>query len=187
MSECGRAMHEHKGKSSERLLDKGKILAALPVFAGQTVLDAGCGDGYMAMEFARLVGETGRVYAMDADSASIEAHKARLAAHAIEALTGDITATTHLPAGSMDLIYLSAVLHGFSEEQMHGFVQEAQRLLKPQGVLAILEIKKEKTAFGPPLAIRISPQELISRMPLAAGAMVEINDSFYLQRFAKGC
>jgi tRNA A58 N-methylase Trm61 len=54
--------HHHRGKSSESLLDKEIILAALRIAPGQTVLDAGCGNGYMSKAFSRLVGEAGSVY-----------------------------------------------------------------------------------------------------------------------------
>ena len=57
--------HHHRGKSSESILDKVAILKALDVRTGQTILDAGCGNGYMAKEFAELTGETGKVYALE--------------------------------------------------------------------------------------------------------------------------
>ncbi|MBN1864169.1 MAG: hypothetical protein JW808_04650, partial [Victivallales bacterium] len=44
--------HHHRGKSSESLLDKAAILGALRIEPGQTVLDAGCGNGYMSKEFS---------------------------------------------------------------------------------------------------------------------------------------
>ena len=49
--------HEHKGKTSEKFLDKQAVLKALDIKQGQSILDAGCGDGYMTKEFAKLVGD----------------------------------------------------------------------------------------------------------------------------------
>lgn len=46
--------HHHQGKSSESLLDKAQILASLSITPGQVILDAGCGNGYMAKEFAEI-------------------------------------------------------------------------------------------------------------------------------------
>ena len=43
---------------------------------------------------------------------------------------------------------------------MHDFIQEAKRLLKPNAILAIVEIVKKETPFGSPFNIRYSPQEL---------------------------
>ena len=185
MPECYRSTHKHKGKSSEKLLNKENILNALNITQGQTIVDARCGDGYMAKEFAKLTKESGKVYAMDTDNTSIEALLATLESNTIEAFTGDITSKTKLAPASVDLVYISTVLHGFSEKQMQGFVEEMQRLLKPKGILAILEIKKKNTPFGPPLSIRLSAEELKEKIPFVATVTFDINDYFYMQIFKK--
>ena len=59
------------GKFSEGLLYDETILANLNIYAGQTILNAGCGNGYMAKKFLKLVGNTGKIYALDPDKGSI--------------------------------------------------------------------------------------------------------------------
>jgi len=62
MPECKKAQnqkHYPRGESSESFLDKNAILENLIIMPGQIVLDAGCGNGYMAKEFAKLTGKTG--------------------------------------------------------------------------------------------------------------------------------
>jgi hypothetical protein len=59
------------GKFSEGLLNHETILANLTICAGQTILDAGCGNGYMAKKFSALVGAAGKIYALDPDKISI--------------------------------------------------------------------------------------------------------------------
>ena len=189
MSECGNAKapkHHHRKKSSESFLDKNQILACLPIASGQVILDAGCGNGYMAKEFARLTGETGTVYALDPDTVSIDALKSETAGTVIEPFVGDITQETRLAASSVDLAYLSTVIHGFSKAQMEGLLQEVLRLLKPKGRLAIVEIKKEETPFGPPLDVRVSPAELRHAMAgLTPSRLMDAGDHFYMQVFDK--
>ena len=63
--------HCHGGRSSESLVDKQRILACLDVTPGQVILDAGCGNGYMAKEFAERTGAAGMVYALDPDTEAI--------------------------------------------------------------------------------------------------------------------
>jgi ubiquinone/menaquinone biosynthesis C-methylase UbiE len=70
------------------------------------------------------------------------------------------------------LIYLSTVLHGFSEDQRNNFLVEEKRLLKPKVRLAIIEIQKQDTPFGPPLDIRFSPEELKEIINLTPKALV---------------
>ena len=177
--------HHHRGKSSESLLDKAAILAALGVHDGQTVLDAGCGNGYMAREFAVLVGPQGKVYALDPDAIAIAALRAQTAGTNIVAVVGDITTTTPLPTSAFDLVYLSTVVHGFSPEQFKGFVAEVERLLAPHGRLAIVEIVKRETPFGPPLNRRLSPEELKEAVPLPSVTTVDVGEYFYIQVFEK--
>lgn len=188
MSECqkvGSQKRHHRGKSSEGFLNKGQILAGLSIAPGQTILDAGCGNGYMARKFAETAGATARIYALDPDVVSIDVLKSETVGTNIEPFVGDITKETKLAASSIDLIYLSTVVHGFSKKQMEGFVKEVKRLLKPSGRLAIVEIKKEKTPFGPPLEMRLSPEELRQTIDLIPTGLIDVGQYFYMQIFSK--
>jgi ubiquinone/menaquinone biosynthesis C-methylase UbiE len=188
MSDCPNTenlKHHHRGKSSENFLDKNAILANLKIIPGQIILDAGCGNGYMTKEFARLTGKTGKVYALDPDDVLIEILKSETIDTIIEPFTGDITEETKLAVSSIDLIYVSTVIHGFSQTQMEGFVKEVKRLLKPGGKLVVVEIKKEDTPFGPPLDMRISSEELKNTISLIPKRLVDIGQFFYMQIFEK--
>jgi ubiquinone/menaquinone biosynthesis C-methylase UbiE len=171
------------GKFSEGLLNDEKILANLDICAGQTILDAGCGNGYMTKKFSELVGNTGKIYALDPDERSIANLKNEIEKTNIEAFVGDITKPTGLKAASIDLVYLSTVFHIFSESQIEDFVAEIKRILKPKARLAIVNIKKEDTPFGPPVEMRSSPEELRRKVPLTPKILVEISEHFYMQVF----
>jgi SAM-dependent methyltransferase len=114
----------------------------------------------MSKEFSKRVGRTGCVYALAPDEVSIATLLAEIAGTNIVAVVGDITGATGLPASRFDLVYLSTVVHGFAQEQFTGLEAEVKRLLSPQGRLAIVEIVKRVPPFGPPLARRMSPEEL---------------------------
>ena len=175
--------HRHRGKSSESFLDKDIILRELNILPGQTILDAGCGNGYMSKEFSRVLNNTGKVYALDPDREAIETLKEETKGTNIETIEADITKTTPIEESSIDLIYLSTVLHGFQEDQIANFQKEIKRLLKPNARLAIVEIQKQDTPFGPPLDIRFSPEELIQTVNLNPKALVEVGQYFYMQIF----
>ena len=175
--------HHHKGRSSERHLNRDIVLKELNIRSGQTILDAGCGSGYMSKEFSKILNNTGKVYALDPDKAAIEMLKKETNGTNIEPITGDITKETKIGDSSVDLIYLSTVFHGFSEGEIDGFQKEVKRLLKPNAVLAIVEFKKVETPFGPPLEIRYSPEELKKTITLTPKLFVEVGEYFYVMAF----
>ncbi len=168
------------------MLDKDSILAALTIAPGQTVLDAGCGSGYMSKEFSARVGDKGRVFALDPDQAITATLRTEAMGTNIVVVAGDITTTTGLPESSFDLVYLSMVVHGFTSAQLQGLEAEVRRLLVPRGRLAIVEIAKRETPLGPPLELRFSPEELQARLGLTAFATTDVSEHFYLQLFEKG-
>lgn len=175
--------HDHKGKSSERVINKEVILQALDIRPGQTILDAGCGNGYMAKIFSEKVTQSGKVYALDNDADAIEVLRKETRGSNIETMVGDLTEPIRLDQASVDLIYISTVLHGFPKNTVKNIFDEAKRILKPNAVLAILEIDKKESPFGPPLHIRYSPDELKEIAPLTPLNTIPVTEYFYLQTF----
>ena len=177
----------HRAKFTEGLLDHELILKALNIRAGQTILDAGCGTGYMAKVFSKEVAPSGKVYALDPDKFFIKALEKLSQETVIQPMAGDITGPTRLRESSMDLIYVSTVIHVFSREQMKGFLREAKRLLKPGALLAIVEIEKKETPFGPPLECRYSPEQIRDIVPMVPVKTVQAGEHFYMQIFQNEC
>ena len=170
-------------KFTEDLLDVDAILNALNIKVGQTVLDAGCGSGYMSEVFSGKVSPSGKVYALDLNDHYIARLKDQLQGKNVEVIAGDITRPTRLDGSSIDLLYIATVVHIFSQQQMEGFVREAMRLLKPDGALAIVEIEKKETPFGPPLGARYAPEELKQIIPMLSEKTVMVGAHFYMQVF----
>jgi ubiquinone/menaquinone biosynthesis C-methylase UbiE len=123
------------------------------------------------------------VYALDPDKHFIEVLRNETKGTNIEAMEADVTTTTKLKQSSVDLIYISTVIHTFSQQQMQGFIQEANRLLKPDSLLTIVEIEKKETPFGPPLRFRYSPEELKKIVPMLPINTVQVGEHFYMQIF----
>lgn len=173
----------HRGNSTESLVDSAMILPELRIAPGETILDVGCGDGYMSKQFSRLVGDSGKIFAIDRSAQTIKNLKKEFQRTNVEALEADITQGLPLPNGSVDLIYLSAVFHCFDKEGRASFIREVKRLLKPDGILAILEINKEQTRIGPPMTMRYSPEELRQLIPLKSISLMKAGEFFYLTKF----
>ena len=125
---------------------------------GQKVLDYGCGIGSYTFPVARLVGERGRVYALDKEPLAIRKveEKARQEGfHNIETILSDLD--TGLPDESVDVILLYGVLP--EVEHKERLLRELYRVLKPSGYLStrfcfrmekerILEIMEKTNLFS---------------------------------------
>jgi len=173
----------HRKRFTEGMLDSDLILHELNISSGQTVVDAGCGNGYMALLFSKQVEESGKVYALDLNTHSIECLCDEAAGTNITTMACDFAEPTPIPSASVDIVYMSTVLHSQSKKRLQGIVQEVQRLLRPGGLFAVVEIEKHETLFGPPLKQRYSPEELQAVIPFAPVKTMPVAEHFYLQVF----
>jgi ubiquinone/menaquinone biosynthesis C-methylase UbiE len=140
----------------------------------------------MTKKFSKLVGQTGKIYALDPDKGSIANLKNEIGKNSnIDAFVGDITKRTDLKDASIDLVYLSTVFHIFSDIQIVGFENEIERILKPEAQLAIIDINKKDTTFGPPVEMRSSPEELRQKLSFIPKRLIEAGEHFYMQLFIK--
>jgi SAM-dependent methyltransferase len=125
--------------------------------AGETVVDVGAGTGYYAVPAARLVGPTGRVYALDLSRDLVGLMRERREREGLRQLLPRRSAIDRipLPSGSADVVLLANVLHDIPSTTL----AEAVRLLKPGGRFLNMDWIKGRTPGGPPLAIRLAPSE----------------------------
>jgi len=164
MAEIAEKRHEHHGRSSRGFLDAGKVLRYIGVSEGDRFLDLGCGDGYFSIAASQVVGKDGIVYAFDADEGSITRLKKEIVDRKltnIEASVVDITKKLPLADESISLAFMSNVLHGLVEnDEADGAFREIARVTAQNGRLAVVEFKKQESPMGPPLSIRLSPDDV---------------------------
>jgi len=155
--------HHHAGKSSKGIISASQVFDVLNLPGDITFLDAGCGDGYFAIEAALRLSPNSKIIAVDIHEESLEKLKKEIKEKKItnvEVIKADITKRLPLEDRSVDIYFVSNVLHGFDDEEKKGLIKEVKRVLKNQGRFVVIEFKKEATEIGPPLEIRISEEEL---------------------------
>ncbi|RJO63300.1 MAG: class I SAM-dependent methyltransferase [Dehalococcoidia bacterium] len=140
--------------------DAPAILSQIGLKPGDTLADIGSGDGYFSIPAAKVVGNSGKVYALDLSAEAIAELKA---AASIAGLNNIQTAvgeaeTTLLCKGCADVVLMANVLHDFADPV--AALKNARLMLKPGGRLANLDWKKEKDQLhGPPFAKRFDQEK----------------------------
>ena len=164
MLEKAEKRHEHHGRSSKGFLDSGAILKRIGINQGDRFLDLGSGEGYFSIAASQVVGKDGLVYAFDVDTNSIARLKKEMAERRltnIEASVVDVSQKLPLANESVNLAFVSNVLHGLvANGEADGTLKEIARVTVQDGRLAIVEFKKQESPMGPPLSIRLSPEEV---------------------------
>jgi len=144
------------------------ILKRIHVKPQMKVVDVGCGTGFFTIPMAKIVGDKGKVFAIDIQEKMIAILNEKIQKLKIKNVETLVSTEENipLPNESVDLAFMASVLH---ELDSYATVKEICRFLKPQGVLAVLEWKKEESPseFGPPIWERLTPdqtREIVEKM-----------------------
>ncbi len=180
---------QKNGISSYNRFDVNLVFEKLGLKEGQIFLDLGCGAGDYSIKASNCVGSKGIVYALDQWN-EIENrlnNKAKLLGiKNLRALTADIKDKILLDDKTCDVCFICTVIHGIDLSKYgKNLFEELYRITKKKGKLAIIEIKKEETSFGPPMEIRLSPDELESLITEFGFRKISYTDlgSFYMIEF----
>ena len=120
----------------------GKLIEHSGIKSGMMVMDLGCGSGAFTPFVARVVGEQGKVYAVDIQPAMLRQLERKLAKDGnqdIKNIEMKRASAYDLPLedGTVDLVYMVTVLQEIPDRSRA--LREISRVLKPGGILAVTE------------------------------------------------
>ena len=123
-----------------RFLSPSKTLRQIGIEEGMKVLELGPGSGFLTIEAARRVGESGRLYCLDIEPALIVRLRGKTAKAGLENVELIVGNGEYLPFvdSSLDLAFLVAVLGEIPDKDVA--LGELHRVLCPGGVLSISEL-----------------------------------------------
>jgi ubiquinone/menaquinone biosynthesis C-methylase UbiE len=130
-------------KLRDVLLPRRNVLKEVGIEEGFQVLDYGCGPGGYVAAAAKLVGTSGKVYALDIHPLAIEkvqkmATKRKLTN--VETIHSDCK--TGLPDSSVDVALLYDTFHDLGDPE--AVLEELHRVLKPDGILSFTDHHMEE-------------------------------------------
>lgn len=152
------------GKSSFDLVDADLVFGEFRLGGGISFLDLGCGRGEYAIAAASIIGDEGFVYAVDLWEEGIASLREKVAAKGIKNLTAmvaDVGKMIPMEDNSVDMCFMATVFHDLVlADEAEGALEEIFRVMKRDGLLAIVEFEKVDGPPGPPLSSRLAPEEV---------------------------
>ena len=120
-----------------------EVLERIGIRRGQTVLDFGCGYGTYTIPVAKIVGERGRVHALDKDKEALDALMQRGESAGLKNIERTETSgklEIELTDESVDVVLLFDVFHSFyfpQADDRRRLLGEIRRIMKPSAFLSI--------------------------------------------------
>jgi|LakMenEpi03Aug12_release.lakeMendotaPanAssembly.Ray.scaffolds.fasta_scaffold48030_3 ubiquinone/menaquinone biosynthesis C-methylase UbiE len=151
-------------EQSNRFLSPREIVEQFGINSNCYVADFGSGAGDFAIAIAELVSPKGKVYAIDVLES---AHQSLRSRYKIKGITNielilanlECDSGSNLPKESLDLVMLHNIMFQVSNKKK--LIQEAYRVLKENGRLAVIEWNMI-SLIGPPKNLRLPEREVLS-------------------------
>ena len=182
--------HKFNSENKEKLdnpkrrenLPPYKVLEKFGLQKGTLIADIGCGIGYFTFPAGDIVGEKGKVFAIDISNDMIEFVENKIREENISNIRTIISKESDLiiEKENVDFAFLCTVLHEVEEPQV--FLEDACRILKNKGTLAVVEWNNEELGFGPDIKERMDMglvKSLLFEVGFKEVEEIELGNYFY--------
>jgi precorrin-6B methylase 2 len=141
-----------------------KVLPPLKIKPGDHVADVGAGTGHYSVKIAGLVGEQGKVYAVDIAPEMLAIIRGKVKKQNIKNVETILCTNKDpkLPAGVIDMIFMVDVYHEL--EYPFEVMEKMVAALKPGGRLVFLEYRLEDDKVPIKLVHKMSEKQVLREM-----------------------
>ena len=131
-----------EGESREIFVHHERIVREVGLRPGQDVADVGAGTGLFTLPFAKVVGDAGRVYAVDILREFLWNIDRRAHAAEISNVTPVLCSekSVELPPRSVDVVFVCDTYHHFEYPQ--NSLASIHRALRPDGELIVIDFER---------------------------------------------
>ena len=179
--------HKFDPKKIDRLLRPDRlgdvtaeeVLSDAGLAVGMTFADIGSGPGFFTVPAAAIVGEGGRVYAVELQQEMLDEMEKRGVPENVTPIKCD-ESSFPIADGSVGFALAAFVLHEAAD--LDAFLGECWRILRPGGTLLVIDWEKQEEESGPPKDERLSLNDAraaLARAALCVTGGEMINGSHY--------
>lgn len=180
-------MHKYNPEHLERLLSAERykniapeaLLRKAGLKSGDVFADVGCGPGFFTAPAARIVGSSGKAFAVDTEERMIEALRGTSPPPNVIPVKSE-EYRIPIDAKAVDFALLAYVLH--ETEDKVRFLKEIRRIIRPGGRFLVIDWKKKTEEHGPPRQERLSIKTSMGLLKEAGFASIKassLNPSHY--------
>lgn len=131
---------------------------------GMAIADLGCGSGFFTIPAAKMIGDQGKVYAVDVLKTALDHIRSRAKMEGIrnvKTVWADLekVGSTKIKPGVIDVAFVASTIYQIKGKD--SFLEEVKRILSPMGKFVIFEWDSDAIPFGPRTKHRVSEKKLI--------------------------
>lgn len=147
-----------------------EIVKQFNIKENMIIADFGCGAGHFSIPLAKLVGDQGKIYALDVLETALESVRSRAKLQGLfnietKRCNLELPIGSGLDSNSIDLVLLGNIL--FQSSKKDDIIKEAYRVLKSKGEIMVIDWKPNQP-MGPPANL-IVPQDSLKKIINEAG------------------
>jgi ubiquinone/menaquinone biosynthesis C-methylase UbiE len=174
--------HKLDNEKRREMLPPEDTLIRLGLREGDIMADIGCGTGYFTIPAAKIVGDIGKIFAMDILPKMLQDVEIKIKENNINNIETILTDENDLKLEDtkISIAFISNALH--EADKKEHFLSEIKRIISPNGRIAIIEWQKINSKIGPLIEHRLDKVDIMKILDTLGFfniSTIDIGENFY--------